>query len=495
MASAPRSATPPGSPASSPAASRDELRAIDASARLPVLVFLFSALAWLLAATGLALIASIQRHTPDFLAGCEWLTYGRTQAAALNAALYGWGFNASFVLVFWLMARLSRAVLRLPVVLVVAAVFWNLGVTLGVAGILAGDSTSVAWLEMPPYAAPLLFVAYALIGAWAVVTASRGRSEHLYASQWYLLAALFWFPWLYSVAQVTLFFQPVRGTAQALVGAWYVHGLASLWFTAVALAAIYYFLPKLLGRPIRHYELAALGFWTFLLFSSFAGLASLIGSPVPAWTQAAGAGASFFLVVPVLILGLNHLGTLAAGGLAAVKRSPALRFIAVGAVAFTLSTLAWVATSLGAVAQATQFTLVGDAQTHVVLYGVFSMVAFGAIYFLAPRLLQREWPSAALIGAHFWSSLAGLVVCAGALALGGLAQGAAINDPEQYPEFVQVMQRILPYLFTHSLGVILLAVGHLAFAVNFTRLLLQAALSGAPAPDLFRDAPQLEAAR
>jgi cytochrome c oxidase cbb3-type subunit 1 len=121
------------------------------------------------------------------------------------------------------------------------------------------------------------------------------------------------------------------------------------------------------------------------------------------------------------------------------------------------------------------------------------MVAFGAIYFLAPRLAQREWPSLALISAHFWASTAGLILCIAGLALGGLAQGAALNDPAV--SFSTIASTLSPYLFVNSLGVILLAIGHLAFAVNVVRLVLQSALGGAPAPDLFREAPALEAAR
>ncbi|GAB1490147.1 cbb3-type cytochrome c oxidase subunit I [Opitutaceae bacterium] len=492
MASASRTATAAGSSAPSSGTGRAAQAAIDASARGPVLLFLVSAIAWLLIASGLSLISSIQLHRPSFLADCAWLTYGRSQAAGLNAAIYGWGFNASFVLVFWLMARLSQATLRVPSVLIVAGLFWNVGVTLGVGGILAGDSTSVPWLEIPTYAAPLLFVAYALIGAWAFVTFRTGRSGRIFASQWYLLAALFWFPWLYSVAQVVLFVEPSRGTSQSVIAAWYAHGVSSLWFTAVALAAIYYFLPKITGKTLRHYDLASLGFWTFLAFSAFAGTASLVGAPVPAWTTAVGVGASLFLIVPVLIIGLNHFPTLAAGA-TALKTSTSLRFILIGIIAFTVSTLAWVVTSLQSVAVTTQFTLVGSAQTQAVLYGVFSMVAFGGIYFLAPRLAQREWPSLALIGAHFWSSTVGLVLCILGLTLGGLAQGAALNDSAV--SFSAIASTLSPYLFMNSLGVILLAIGHLAFAVNVVRLVLQSVLCGAPATDLFREAPSLEAAR
>ena len=45
------------------------LAEIDASCRVPVLFFFISGLAWLLAGTVLALVASIKLHTPGFLAG------------------------------------------------------------------------------------------------------------------------------------------------------------------------------------------------------------------------------------------------------------------------------------------------------------------------------------------------------------------------------------------------------------------------------------------
>ena len=185
---------------------RAELREIDASTKWPVIVFLLSGLVWLLVGTGFALISSIKLHTPEFLGDYEWLTFGRARTAHLNAVVYGWSTNVAFAVAFWLMARLSRAQLRHAGLLIIAACFWNLGVTIGIVGILAGDSTSIEWLEIPPYATPLLFVAYALIGVWAVITFRFRKSEHIYVSQWYLLAALFWFPWLYSIAQIMLIF-------------------------------------------------------------------------------------------------------------------------------------------------------------------------------------------------------------------------------------------------------------------------------------------------
>src|SRR6185295_2270366 len=176
------------------------LAEIDASCRVPVLLLFLGALVWLLAASAFALIASIKLHAPGFLAGCPCLSFGRIQPAALNCFLYGFAAQAGLGVAVWLICRLGQTPLCCPGYVTVAKLFWNLGVTVGVFGILNGDSTGFEWLEMPRYASPILFLAYALIGLAAIVTLHHRRERELYVSQWFLFAALLAFPWLYSAA-------------------------------------------------------------------------------------------------------------------------------------------------------------------------------------------------------------------------------------------------------------------------------------------------------
>ncbi len=447
-------------------AKRAELLGIDRSTRTPALLMFGSAVVWLVVGTVLGLIASWKLHTPTFLADAEWLTYGRVQPAATTAFLYGWGFNVAFAIALWLMARLSRAELRGAGSLIVATLFWNLGVTLGVVGILIGDQTSLEWLEMPAYAAPLLLVAYAMIGAWAFVTFRARRAGAIYASQWYLFAALLWFPWIFSVAQVMLMFFPARGTIQSIVNVWYSSNLFLLWFVPVALAAVYYFLPKLLGRAVNHYYLSGLAFWWMAVFASWAGLSRLIGGPVPAWVQTVGSAASFMLLVPLFIYWLNFPGTLA-GAWSTLRGSATLRFIAFGVFAFLISLLWWAANGLQSLAVFTQFTYANHGLAQLGLYGFFSMVAFGSFYYIVPRLLGSPWPFGKLIDLHFWSSALGIALIVAALTIGGVRQGLELNNPEL--EFMAVTVGTFPWLFAANIGGLLLAVGHVAFALNFFR--------------------------
>ena len=443
---------------------RLEQQEIDASAKWPVLVFLGSALGWLILGGALQLIAAIQLHTPSFMAGCEWFTYGRVAPAAQNALIYGWGMNAAFGFGLWLMARLSASTLRHGGWLFVAAKFWNVGVAFGVIGILMGASTSFDLLEMPRFVTLLLLVAYAVIGAWAVSTFTLRNTENVYVSQWYLLGAAFWFPWLFSVAQVMLFKAPVRGALQPLVNAWYVHGLYGLWFIPMALAAAYYFLPKILGAPIRNYYLAAVGFWWLALCTAFAAGSRLIGGPVPSWIATLGTVANFLLVPAVVIITVNLFGTLS-GRYAGLKGSITLRFIFLAMLGFVAASVLNLVLSLRSFAVLAQFTLLGELRDWLTFYGCFSMAMFGAAYFILPRLTGRAWRSGMLVRTHFVTSALGLVLLTATLALAGFEQGKMLNNAAV--PFGDITKAMLPWFTTRSVGLMLLAVGHLAFLVNF----------------------------
>ena len=470
---------------------RAELSEIDASTKWPVIFFLVSALVWLLVGTVFALISSFKLHTPEFLGSYEWLTFGRARSAHLNAVIYGWSTNAAFAVAFWLMARLSRARLRHAGVLLIAACFWNLGVTIGIIGILAGDSTSIEWLEMPAYATPLLFVAYALVGVWAIITFRFRRSEHVYVSQWYLLAALFWFPWLYSIAQIMLIFEPARGTVQALVNWWYAHNVLGLWFTPIGLAAAYYFIPKVLGKPIHSYYLSVLGFWSLAIFYNWAGVHHLIGGPVPAWVISAGIAASLMMIIPVVVTAINHHFTMV-GNFGALRYSPTLRFVVFGAVNYTLVSLTGSAMAIRSVNEITHFTHFTVGHAHQGMYGFFTMVMFGAIYYILPRILLKEWPSAGLIRTHFWCAAIGVTIYWVDLEIGGWIQGMQMNDPNI--PFIEVVRNTVPWLFVRSLAGILMTIGHLAFTVNVLWMLGAKRPPGVTAPTLFRNPPAIEAA-
>ena len=448
---------------------RVERALIDASTRLPVLVFYTSAIAWLLLATFLGILTSFKMHSPDFLSGVSFLTWGRIWPAHLNALIYGWGSMAGMGTAIWLMARLCRTTLRHPLLLISGAAFWNLGVLMGVGAILAGDTTGYEWLEFPGFSAVTLFIAYLLIMSWTLIMFRYRRRGHVYITQWYLLGAFLWFPWLYAAAQVMLFIVPVQGVMQAAVNWWFANNLLFLWFGSIGLGTVYYMIPKVIGRPVHSYYLAAIGFWTFALFSSWTGIQRLIDGPFPAWMITASIAAMILTIIPVATVGLNHHMTMR-DHFSLMRYSPTLRFTVFGAIAYTAFSIVGVIISLRSMARIVHFTEASMGYTYMGLYAFFTMVTFGSMYYIVPRLVGREWRYASLIKLHFWASAYGIGLMVLLLLVGGFVQGLSLNDPAL--SFGETTQSILPYLRGRTLAWILLTVSHFVFAFHFGLMLL-----------------------
>jgi cytochrome c oxidase cbb3-type subunit 1 len=441
---------------------------IDASTRVPVLMFYASAIVWLLIGTLLAGFVSFRMHSPDWLSDVSFLTWGRLRPLHMNVMIYGWGSMVGMGTAVWLMARLCRTTLRHPLLLVTGAWFWNIGVLLGVGGILAGDSTGYQWLEFPPYAAIVLFVAYTLIISWAVLMFRFRRGEQIFITQWYLLGAFLWFPWLYAAAQLMLFVVPVQGVLQAAVAWWYANNLLFLWFGAIGLGTAYYMIPKVIGRPVYSYHLATIGFWTYALFSSWTGMQRLVDGPFPAWMITASIAATILTIIPVATVGLNHHMTMQ-GYFPVMRYSPTLRFTVFGAMAYTVFSVVGVLISLRSVARYVHFTEASTAYSHLGLYAFFTMVMFGSMYYIVPRLVGREWRYATLIKLHFWGAAYGIGLMTLMLLVGGSAQGASANDPSL--PFIESMLSVLPYLRGRTLSALLLTGSHFIFAFHFGLML------------------------
>jgi len=445
-----------------------ERAGIDASIRKPVLLFFGFAVIWLLAGSVLGLLAAWKMTHPGLLDSMGWLTFGRIRPAHLNAVIYGWASQAGIGTGLWLMARLCRVRLMHSSLVISAAVFWNVGVLVGVLGILAGDSRSIEWLEFPGYATPILFLAYAFIGVWAVVMFRYRKPGRVYVSQWYLLAAFLWFPWMYATANILLVWQPVLGPAQGAVNWWFAHNLLGLWFTPIGLASAYYMIPKILGRPIRGYSLSVLGFWSLAIFSSWNGMHHLIGGPFPAWMISAGVAASLLMFIPVVAAAINFHLTMR-GGFDALKWSPALRFTVFGAMGYTVVSLQGGLMAIPSLNAVTHFTDTTIGHAHLGMYGFFSMMMFGAMYFIVPRLAGREWPSATMIRWHFWLAAVGVLLSVASLTIGGLLQGLAQYDPSV--SFRSSLEYAMPFRVVRGISGFLLLAGHLVFATHFVRIL------------------------
>jgi cytochrome c oxidase cbb3-type subunit I len=486
----PPSSTAPAAPAFAAPAQ------IDASCRLPLLLLFLSGAVWLLIGSAFALIASLKFHAPGFLADSAWLSYGRVRPAGANCFLYGFALQAGLGVALWVLARLGRTTMAGPGLAAWGAVCWNVGVTAGVLGILAGRSTGFETLEMPLYAARLLLLGYLMMALWAVLTFHRRRERQSYVSQWFLLAGLFWFPWIYSTATLVLFDFGARGMAQAVLAWWYSNNLLVVWLGLVGLGAVFYFLGKLTGRELHSRYLALLTFWMLILVGSWGGIPA--SAPVPAWMPVASGVATVMGLVTIVAVGLNVWGTLrggnpgpldaaatqqtaagpravpgsqAGGGEPGTARGPALRFIGFGAGAFVIAGLLRTASALPGVGQLTQFTWFTPALGLLHSYGFFAMVVFGAVYYLAPRLVGLAFPFPRLLRAHLWIAAAGVLLFVVPLAVGGIIQGLRLQQADV--PFTDIARGTLPFLRASTMGDLLMALGHLLFLLNVGALVVR----------------------
>ncbi len=460
----------------------EDRRVADTSSRGPVLFHLVSSVLWLLVGSLAGLVVSLKFTLPDLMTASAPLTFGRLRPLHLNTVIYGWLSMSGIAVGLWLFPRLLRTPLRGGRFAVAGGVLWNLGMVVGCVSLLAGWTDGLEWLEFPWPVDALFVIGGALSGIPLLATLAARRVEHLYVSVWYLLAAFLWFPIIYLIANIPHAFM---GVDDAVMNWWYAHNVLGLWLTPIGLASAYYFIPKVVGRPVYSYQLSLLGFWSLAMFYSQAGIHHLIGGPIPTWLVTTSIVMSIGMVFPVVAVAVNHHFTMK-GRFAALEYSPTLRFVVAGAMMYTLVSLQGSLESLRSVSRVVHFTHYTVAHAHFGVYGFASFIAFGSIYFLLPRLIEREWPYPGLIKWHFWLAIAGFAVYFSSLTVGGVLQGLAMLDPGR--PFLDSVRVTVPFLWGRSAGGSLMVASHLVFAFHLGMMVrrrgpVRQAAAWAPAPE------------
>jgi cytochrome c oxidase cbb3-type subunit 1 len=443
---------------------KEEIRArseADQSSSLVVGICLTLSVIWLLVASVAGLIASIKLHSPDWLNQYGWITFGRIRPIHLNLVAYGWCSLAGIGVSLWLIPRLLKTQLVGAKYAIAGGALWTIGVFLGAVSIALGYSDGLEWLEFPWQIDVLLVIGGGLVGLPVLMTLLNRKVDHLYVSVWYIAAGLLWFPVLFLIGNIPyLHF----GVQQASMNWWFGHNVLGLWFTPIGLASAYYLIPKILGKPIYSYNLSLLGFWSLAFFYSQVGGHHLIGGPVPTWLITMSIVQSMMMIIPVFAVTVNlHMTVF--GNFKALVYSPSLRFIVLGMMLYTAASVQGSLEALRSVNTVTHFTHFTVAHAHLGLYGFFSMVMFGAIYFIMPRVMNWEWPYPKLISLHFWLVFIGFLIYFIWLSIGGWLQGLAMLDPNQ--PFMQSVAVTLPYLQARSIGGALMTLGHFVFAFHF----------------------------
>ncbi|MGB4812410.1 MAG: cbb3-type cytochrome c oxidase subunit I [Methylophilaceae bacterium] len=438
----------------------------DASSALPAFAWITSGVVWLIFASIAGLISSIKLHNPDWLTSEAWLTFGRLRVMHLSGVGYGWSSMVGIGVALWMIPRLLKTPLVGAKYALWGALIWHVGLISGLNAIALGYSAGMEWLEIPWQIGMLFVVGGALAAVPLFKTFANRKVDHLYVTVWYIGGALIWFPILYFIANIPGLYSGVQGAA---MNWWFGHNVLGLWFTPLGLGTAYYFIPKVLGKPIYSYNLSLLGFWSLAFFYSQVGGHHLIGGPLPSWLITLSIVQSVMMIIPVYVVAVNYIMTVGTD-YKAVVHSPTLRFIVLGGILYTAASVQGSLEALRYVNTITHFTHYTVAHAHLGNYGFFTMIMFGAIYFIMPRIVDWEWPYPWMISAHFWLVSIGFAIYFIGLSIGGWLQGEYMLDAAK--PFMDSVLVTIPYLKARSVGGSLMVLGHIVFAVHFFLLAL-----------------------
>ncbi len=435
-------------------------RIIDADESLTRLVYAYAACAacWLVFGSLVGEYIGIRLSFPDF--GVHpLLSFGRLRPVHTNVLFWGWSSLGMIALALFVVPRTSQKSLHSIPLARLSLWLINIAVAAGVACLLNGVNNGAQeyrefiWPAMGLFALGLVLLVYNLYR-----TVAERSIREIYISNWYIVAGFLW-----TLAVVTTSYLPwyQNGLGETVIQGYYMHMGVGMWFTPIVLGLTYYFLPKLLNKPIYSYSLGVLAFWTGMLFYALIGAHHFVFSPVPWWLQTVAIIFSVGMFIPVVAGTGNFLLTMR-GSERTIARSYSLPFILVGVIYYfvgsnqgTLEALR----SLNNIWHLTNFTV---AHSHMTMYGFFSFLIWGGIYGLIPRLTGRE-PSHLLVGIHFWFSFIGLLIYGIALMIGGTEQGESWIEGEPFIESVKLMSS---YWLWRAVSGNLMFLGHLIFAYN-----------------------------
>ncbi|WP_227370120.1 cbb3-type cytochrome c oxidase subunit I [Halomonas sp. M20] len=431
----------------------------DTAATRLIYAYLGSATFWLLVGTLVGAYLGLKFATPD-IDHIPWLSYGRLRPVHTNTVFWGWASLAMIALALYVVPKTSRRPLHsLPLA-------W---VSLGLinAAVLVGDLLLMSGVnnggqEYREYIWPVqgVFALGVILVTYNMIRTIVGRAiEEIYISNWYIMGGFLWTVALMVIAYVPFYQQ--TGISETVIQGFYMHMGVGMWFTPMVLGLTYYFLPKLLNKPIYSYSLGVLAFWTQMVFYSMIGAHHFIFAPTPWWLQTVAIIFSVGMIVTLAAGTGNFLMTMK-GSFRTVARSYSLPFILVGVIAYFLFSLQGTFEAFRSLNRVWHFTNFTIAHSHLTMYGFVVFLIWGGIYGLVPRLTGRE-PSHFLAGVHFWFAFVGVAIYTIALMVGGTMQGMSWIAGDAFIDSVTMMA---PFWLWRALGGGLMFLSHLIFAYN-----------------------------
>lgn len=407
-----------------------------------------------------------------------YLNFGRVRPLHTSAVIFAFGGNALLATSFYVVQRTCRTTLALPGT--ARFVFWGyqLFIVLAATGYLFGISQGKEYAEPEWYVDLWLTIVWLAYLAVFVGTILKRSEPHIYVANWFYLAFIVTIAMLHVVNNLALpvsllgakSYSAFAGVQDALTQWWYGHNAVGFFLTAGFLAMMYYFVPKQAGRPVYSYRLSIIHFWSLIFLYIWAGPHHLHYTALPDWAQTLGMVFSVMLWMPSWGGMINGLMTLN-GAWDKVRTDPIIRMMVLALAFYGMSTFEGPMLSIKAVNSLSHYTDWTIGHVHSGALGWNGMITFACVYYLTPRLWNRErLYSLRMINWHFWLATLGIVFYAASMWVAGITQGLMWReygaDGYLVNSFVDTVAALHPMYILRAVGGLMYLSGAIIMAYN-----------------------------
>lgn len=428
-----------------------------------------------------------------------WFTFGRLRPLHTSAVIFAFGGNALIATSFYVVQRTSRA--RLFGGSLGWFVFWGYQffIVMAATGYLLGITQGREYAEPEWYVdlwLTVVWVAYLIAFMGTILTR---KEPHIYVANWFYLSFIVTIAMLHIVNNLAMpvsflgvkSYSAFSGVQDALTQWWYGHNAVGFFLTAGFLGMMYYFVPKQAGRPVYSYRLSIIHFWALIFMYIWAGPHHLHYTALPDWAQTLGMVFSVMLWMPSWGGMINGLMTLS-GAWDKIRTDPIIRMMVIAIAFYGMSTFEGPMMSIKAVNSLSHYTEWTIGHVHSGALGWVGMISFGAIYYLTPKLWNRNrLYSLQLVNWHFWLATLGIVVYAAVLWVAGIQQGLMWREYDDQGflvySFAESVDAMHPYYVLRTIGGAMYLLGGLIMAYNIAMTILgyerkEASVAGSSVP-------------
>jgi cytochrome c oxidase cbb3-type subunit 1 len=455
--------------------------------------FSIMTIVWGIVGMLVGVIIAAQLAWPVLNFDIPWLTFGRLRPLHTNAVIFAFGGSALFATSYYVVQRTCHVRLLSDKLAAFTFWGWQLIIVLAAVSLPLGITAGKEYAELVwpiDILIALVWVTYAIVFFGTIM---KRRVQHIYVANWFFGAFIITVAVLHifnsAAVPTSLFhaYSAYAGVQDAMVQWWYGHNAVGFFLTAGFLGMMYYFVPKQANRPVYSYRLSVVHFWALIFTYIWAGPHHLHYTALPDWAQSLGMVMSLILLAPSWGGMINGIMTLS-GAWEKLRTDPVLRLLIVSISFYGMSTFEGPMMSIKTVNALSHYTDWTIGHVHSGALGWVALVSMGSLYYLIPRLFDRQLYSLKLVEVHFWTATIGIVLYIASMWVAGIMQGlmwrATNSDGTLTYSFVESVQAMHPYYIVRFLGGTFFLLGALVMAWNIWKTIAGAkpATGTIPAP-------------